>query len=109
MSSSVLPSLTSAQVKQVDAICAERFGIPVDWLMEAAGWQVARFVDRPAVVVCGVGNNAGDGLAAAQAGMIVFDPGPWYPPQMPLTSSVGRAHSRSVGVKPGSPWSAFNP
>ena len=34
--------------------------------MEAAGWQVARFVDRPAVVVCGVGNNAGDGFAAAR-------------------------------------------
>lgn len=34
--------------------------------MEAAGWQVARLVDRPAVVVCGVGNNAGDGLAAAR-------------------------------------------
>jgi hydroxyethylthiazole kinase-like uncharacterized protein yjeF len=34
--------------------------------MEAAGWQVARFVDRRAAVVCGVGNNAGDGLAAAR-------------------------------------------
>jgi hydroxyethylthiazole kinase-like uncharacterized protein yjeF len=66
LSSSALPSLTSAQVKQVDALCEERFGIPVDWLMEAAGWQVARLVDRPAVVVCGVGNNAGDGFAAAR-------------------------------------------
>lgn len=34
--------------------------------MEAAGWQVARHVDEPAVVVCGVGNNAGDGLATAR-------------------------------------------
>ena len=34
--------------------------------MEAAGWQVARFVRQHAVVVCGVGNNAGDGLAAAR-------------------------------------------
>jgi NAD(P)H-hydrate epimerase len=34
--------------------------------MEAAGWQVARLVDGPAAVVCGVGNNAGDGLAAAR-------------------------------------------
>ncbi len=34
--------------------------------MEAAGWQVARFCREPAVVVCGVGNNAGDGLAAAR-------------------------------------------
>ena len=34
--------------------------------MEAAGWQIARLVDRPAAVVCGVGNNGGDGLAAAR-------------------------------------------
>lgn len=34
--------------------------------MEAAGWQVARQCRQPAVVVCGVGNNAGDGLAAAR-------------------------------------------
>ncbi len=66
MSFSALPTLSSSQVKQVDELCAERFGIPTDWLMEAAGWQVARLVDRRAVVVCGVGNNAGDGLAAAR-------------------------------------------
>ena len=66
MSSSGLPNLTSAQVKQVDALAEERFGISVEWLMEAAGWQVARFCRQPAAVVCGVGNNAGDGLAAAR-------------------------------------------
>ena len=66
MSSSDLPTLTSSQVKQVDALSAERFGIPVEWLMEAAGWQVARLIDKQAAVVCGVGNNAGDGLAAAR-------------------------------------------
>jgi len=44
----------------------ERFGIPVDWLMEAAGWQAARFCRGRTVVVCGVGNNAGDGFAAAR-------------------------------------------
>ncbi len=66
MSSSVLPTLSSAQVRQVDALCEERYGIPTDWLMEAAGWQLARRVEQPAIVVCGVGNNAGDGLAAAR-------------------------------------------
>jgi hydroxyethylthiazole kinase-like uncharacterized protein yjeF len=66
LSSSALPTVTSAQVKEVDALAQERFGITVDWLMEAAGWQVARFVDKFAAVVCGVGNNAGDGLAAAR-------------------------------------------
>lgn len=34
--------------------------------MEAAGWAVAREAQGPAAVVCGVGNNAGDGLAAAR-------------------------------------------
>jgi hydroxyethylthiazole kinase-like uncharacterized protein yjeF len=66
LSSSALPTLTSKQVKEVDALAQERFGISVDWLMEAAGWQVARFVRQRAAVVCGVGNNAGDGLAAAR-------------------------------------------
>jgi hydroxyethylthiazole kinase-like uncharacterized protein yjeF len=60
------PQLTSRQVKEVDALAQERFGISVDWLMEAAGWQVARFCPQRTAVVCGVGNNAGDGLAAAR-------------------------------------------
>lgn len=34
--------------------------------MEAAGWQLARFCHGRTVVACGVGNNAGDGLAAAR-------------------------------------------
>jgi len=66
LSSSAPPTLTSKQVREVDSLVEERFGIPVDWLMEAAGWQVARFVGQRAAVVCGVGNNAGDGLAAAR-------------------------------------------
>jgi hydroxyethylthiazole kinase-like uncharacterized protein yjeF len=66
LSSKGLPTLSGSQVKQVDALAAERFGIAVEWLMEAAGWQVARFVRQRAAVVCGVGNNAGDGLAAAR-------------------------------------------
>jgi hydroxyethylthiazole kinase-like uncharacterized protein yjeF len=66
LSSSDLPTLASGQVKQVDALAHERFGVSVDWLMEAAGWQVARFCHDRTAVVCGVGNNAGDGLAAAR-------------------------------------------
>jgi ADP-dependent NAD(P)H-hydrate dehydratase / NAD(P)H-hydrate epimerase len=66
LSSSALPTLSSRQVKQVDALAQERFAISVDWLMEAAGWQVARSCPNATTVVCGVGNNAGDGLAAAR-------------------------------------------
>jgi ADP-dependent NAD(P)H-hydrate dehydratase / NAD(P)H-hydrate epimerase len=66
LSSSVPPTLTSRQVAEVDALAQERFGVSIDWLMEAAGWQVARFCRGRTAVVCGVGNNAGDGLAAAR-------------------------------------------
>jgi ADP-dependent NAD(P)H-hydrate dehydratase / NAD(P)H-hydrate epimerase len=66
LSFSALPTLTSRQVAEVDVLAQERFGISVDWLMEAAGWQVARFCSGRAAVICGVGNNAGDGLAAAR-------------------------------------------
>jgi hydroxyethylthiazole kinase-like uncharacterized protein yjeF len=66
LSSNDLPSLSSRQVKELDAFASERFGISVEWLMEAAGWSVARFCTDRTAVICGVGNNAGDGLAAAR-------------------------------------------
>jgi len=65
-SSAQPPALTSAQVRELDRLASERFGIALDWLMEAAGWQAARTCDGRTAVVCGIGNNAGDGLAAAR-------------------------------------------
>ena len=58
--------LTSGQVRELDRLASERFGIALDWLMEAAGWQAARACEGRTAVVCGIGNNAGDGLAAAR-------------------------------------------
>lgn len=66
LSSSGPPSLTSGQVKDLDRLASERYGVALDWLMEAAGWQAARMCQGRTAVVCGVGNNAGDGLAAAR-------------------------------------------
>lgn len=66
MSSNALPTLSSQQVRELDRLAAEHFGVPVDWLMEAAGWRAAYMCDFPTVVVCGTGNNGGDGLAAAR-------------------------------------------
>jgi NAD(P)H-hydrate epimerase len=65
--------LTPAESAELDRVSAER-GITVDSLMERAGRAVARTaVDvaggaygRRAVVVCGKGNNGGDGLVAAR-------------------------------------------
>jgi NAD(P)H-hydrate epimerase len=68
--------LTAAEMREVDRLTTERFGIPSLQLMEAAGTRVAdacgKFVGsaatRPAkiVVLCGKGNNGGDGLVAAR-------------------------------------------
>jgi hydroxyethylthiazole kinase-like uncharacterized protein yjeF len=66
LSSSGLPRLSSGQVKDLDRLAAERFGVALEWLMEAAGWQAARMCRGRTAVVCGFGDNAGDGLAAAR-------------------------------------------
>jgi ADP-dependent NAD(P)H-hydrate dehydratase / NAD(P)H-hydrate epimerase len=66
------PILTPAESAHLDAVSAER-GITVERLMENAGRAVARCVldltggayGRRCVVVCGKGNNGGDGLVAA--------------------------------------------
>ena len=65
--------LTPAEAAGLDRATRGR-GISADELMEAAGWEVAdatmRLVGgaygRRAVVVCGKGNNGGDGLVAAR-------------------------------------------
>ncbi len=67
------PVLTPAESAALDRASAER-GISVESLMERAGRAVARAAvtltggayGRRAVVVCGKGNNGGDGLVAAR-------------------------------------------
>ncbi|HXJ47967.1 MAG TPA: NAD(P)H-hydrate epimerase [Candidatus Acidoferrum sp.] len=66
MSSSGLPTLTSRQVKELDQLAQGRFGVSVDSLMSAAGLCVSRFCHGPTAVVCGAGNNGGDGLECAR-------------------------------------------
>ncbi len=68
--------LTAAEMREVDRLTTERFGIPSLQLMETAGTRVAdacgKFVGSGAtraakiVVLCGKGNNGGDGLVAAR-------------------------------------------
>jgi NAD(P)H-hydrate epimerase len=65
--------LTRAQVREVDRIAIEEYGIPGIVLMENAARQLAEVVHRyrqlphqRVLVVCGLGNNAGDGYAAAR-------------------------------------------
>jgi ADP-dependent NAD(P)H-hydrate dehydratase / NAD(P)H-hydrate epimerase len=66
--------LTAKQMGEVDRLTTERFGIPSILLMENAGRSVAdclhqRFPDlteRSVLIVCGTGNNGGDGLVVAR-------------------------------------------
>ena len=65
--------LTAAEMGAADRATAEQFGVPFGELMEHAGTAVASFVcsHYPAVkrvtVLCGTGNNGGDGFVAARA------------------------------------------
>lgn len=63
--------LTSVEMRAADRLTAEQ-GTPLIALMENAGSAVARFVQRyygawgNVTVLCGKGNNGGDGLVAAR-------------------------------------------
>jgi len=64
--------VTAAEMREIDRVTSERFGVPSLTLMENAGTAVADFVlsryphaERIAVV-CGKGNNGGDGFVAAR-------------------------------------------
>ena len=66
--------LTAEEMREVDRLSTERYGIPSLTLMENAGASVAqliaqRWTDLPRrriVVLCGKGNNGGDGFVAAR-------------------------------------------
>src|SRR6202041_1840690 len=64
--------LTANEMAITDRVTTDRFGISSLELMERAGAAVARFVLRELpqcrriVVLCGKGNNGGDGLVAAR-------------------------------------------
>src|SRR5437016_5214973 len=66
--------LTAAEMHEVDRLTTERYGIPSLQLMEAAGKNVADALLRECsprlpqrvTVLCGKGNNGGDGLVAAR-------------------------------------------
>jgi hydroxyethylthiazole kinase-like uncharacterized protein yjeF len=69
-----MKALTAAEMREVDRLTTERFGIPTLQLMEAAGKRIADAVLREfspvlpqrVTVLCGKGNNGGDGLVAAR-------------------------------------------
>jgi hydroxyethylthiazole kinase-like uncharacterized protein yjeF len=64
--------VTAAEMRAIDRATSERFGVPALTLMENAGIAVTEFVVSryPAAerigVICGKGNNGGDGFVAAR-------------------------------------------
>jgi ADP-dependent NAD(P)H-hydrate dehydratase / NAD(P)H-hydrate epimerase len=66
--------LSAAEMREVDRLTTARFGIPGLTLMENAGASVAQFIarrwpdfaQRHIVVLCGKGNNGGDGFVVAR-------------------------------------------
>ena len=66
--------LSAAQMREVDRLTTEEFGIPGLLLMEAAASRTAEAIERkfgsmtsrPVLVVSGRGNNGGDGAAIAR-------------------------------------------
>ena len=69
-----MKALTAAQMREADRLTTERYGIPGIELMENAGAAIAEFLrekfadiaSRKILVLCGKGNNGGDGLVAAR-------------------------------------------
>ncbi len=64
--------VTSAEMREIDRLTTEKHHVPSLTLMENAGTAVARFVLRQSpeskrvLVICGRGNNGGDGFVTAR-------------------------------------------
>ncbi|MBM3289067.1 MAG: NAD(P)H-hydrate epimerase [Candidatus Hydrogenedentes bacterium] len=66
-----VPYLTAAEMREADRRCIEDIGIPGAVLMNNAGAAVFREIDRgPVGVVCGKGNNGGDGFVVARLALV---------------------------------------
>jgi ADP-dependent NAD(P)H-hydrate dehydratase / NAD(P)H-hydrate epimerase len=63
--------VTAAEMREIDRLTTEQYGLPSLTLMENAGSAVAEFARKhftfdTVCVVCGKGNNGGDGFVAAR-------------------------------------------
>jgi NAD(P)H-hydrate epimerase len=108
------PLPDAAAMRATDAWAIEQLGIPSLELMERAGDGLAALVaevapDGPIAVVCGAGNNGGDGLVAAR---LLRERAPWRELRVGLIGEPGslrgdaaanleRLVAAGVAVRPG--------
>ncbi|HOF41060.1 MAG TPA: NAD(P)H-hydrate epimerase [Candidatus Hydrogenedentes bacterium] len=71
-----MKALTANQMREADRRCIEDVGIPSVVLMNTAGTRVFEHVNRgPVGIVCGRGNNGGDGFVVARLALLAgFEP-----------------------------------
>ncbi len=103
-----LPILTRAQVRELDRVTIETYGIPGVVLMENAGRGAAeRLLARlegseRVLIVCGAGNNGGDGYVVArhlaEAGLAVLIAETATPDALSPDAAVYRGACRSLGL-----------
>lgn len=66
-----MKSLTAAEMREADRRCIEELGIPGAVLMNNAGAAVFKCISQgPVGVVCGKGNNGGDGFVVARLALL---------------------------------------
>lgn len=100
--------LSVAQARAIDVEAVERFGMPSVLLMENAATgvaAVARTLGSRFVILCGAGNNGGDGLAVARhlgftrcALHLLAEPDPSRSPDAALQLEILRNAGASLSV-----------
>lgn len=66
-----MKALTANQMREADRRCIEEVGMPSVVLMNTAGTRVFEHVNRgPVGIVCGKGNNGGDGFVVARLALL---------------------------------------
>jgi ADP-dependent NAD(P)H-hydrate dehydratase / NAD(P)H-hydrate epimerase len=68
----IMKIVTASEMREIDRVTSEQFGVPSSTLMENAGTAVADFAmsqwptAKRIGIICGKGNNGGDGFVAAR-------------------------------------------